>query len=224
MGRVDDEVKRRGRQALASLRRGAPTMAARHAEAEVGAAVTDDGRTHRRSPRLPAAAARGGRRSHPAARLPGRPKIRRHCSCRPCSPSPTRRAASARPRPPSTSVRRLPRSGFRVLVVDLDPQGNATTGLGLNARDVESSVYDVRHEQRATRGLHRAHEPQEPLRGTGDDRPRRRRDRAGAGDEPRAQAAPAHRRGPRRLRHHPDRLPALARAPHRQRPGRRRRR
>jgi len=33
--------------------------------------------------------------------------------------------------------------GFRVLVVDLDPQGNATTGLGLNPRDVSGSIYDV---------------------------------------------------------------------------------
>ena len=33
--------------------------------------------------------------------------------------------------------------GYRVLVVDLDPQGNATTGLGLNTRDLESSMYDV---------------------------------------------------------------------------------
>ena len=33
--------------------------------------------------------------------------------------------------------------GFRVLVVDLDPQGNATTGLGINPRNLESSIYDV---------------------------------------------------------------------------------
>jgi chromosome partitioning protein len=33
--------------------------------------------------------------------------------------------------------------GYRVLVVDLDPQGNATTGLGINARNLQSSVYDV---------------------------------------------------------------------------------
>jgi len=33
--------------------------------------------------------------------------------------------------------------GWRTLVVDLDPQGNATTGLGINARNLESSVYDV---------------------------------------------------------------------------------
>lgn len=33
--------------------------------------------------------------------------------------------------------------GYRVLVVDLDPQGNATTGLGINARNLDHSVYDV---------------------------------------------------------------------------------
>ena len=33
--------------------------------------------------------------------------------------------------------------GYRALVVDLDPQGNATTGLGINPRNLESSVYDV---------------------------------------------------------------------------------
>jgi chromosome partitioning protein len=32
---------------------------------------------------------------------------------------------------------------YRVLVVDLDPQGNATTGLGIDARNFELSMYDV---------------------------------------------------------------------------------
>jgi len=33
--------------------------------------------------------------------------------------------------------------GYRVLVVDLDPQGNATTGLGVDGRNFEQSMYDV---------------------------------------------------------------------------------
>jgi chromosome partitioning protein len=33
--------------------------------------------------------------------------------------------------------------GFRVLVADLDPQGNATTGLGIDGRTFELSMYDV---------------------------------------------------------------------------------
>ena len=45
--------------------------------------------------------------------------------------------------------------GFRVLVVDLDPQGNATTGLGINIRDLEH--IDVRRPppRRPDGGLHR---------------------------------------------------------------------
>ena len=37
----------------------------------------------------------------------------------------------------------LAEMGYRVLVVDLDPQGNATTGLGIDARNFEQSMYDV---------------------------------------------------------------------------------
>jgi chromosome partitioning protein len=33
--------------------------------------------------------------------------------------------------------------GHRVLIVDLDPQGNATTGLGIEARNFDNSMYDV---------------------------------------------------------------------------------
>jgi chromosome partitioning protein len=32
---------------------------------------------------------------------------------------------------------------YRVLVIDLDPQGNATTGLGIDGRNFEQSMYDV---------------------------------------------------------------------------------
>ncbi len=37
----------------------------------------------------------------------------------------------------------LAEMGYRVLLVDLDPQGNATTGVGVNARNLQSSIYDV---------------------------------------------------------------------------------
>lgn len=33
--------------------------------------------------------------------------------------------------------------GFRVLLVDIDPQGNATSGLGVNKREVKNSSYDI---------------------------------------------------------------------------------
>ena len=37
----------------------------------------------------------------------------------------------------------LAEADYRVLVVDLDPQGNATTGVGIDPRTVEVSLYDV---------------------------------------------------------------------------------
>ncbi len=33
--------------------------------------------------------------------------------------------------------------GHRVLIIDLDPQGNASTGLGINPRSLQASMYDV---------------------------------------------------------------------------------
>ncbi|MEZ5144472.1 MAG: AAA family ATPase [Acidimicrobiales bacterium] len=33
--------------------------------------------------------------------------------------------------------------GYRTLIVDLDPQGNASTGLGVNTRELRASMYDV---------------------------------------------------------------------------------
>jgi chromosome partitioning protein len=33
--------------------------------------------------------------------------------------------------------------GYRTLIIDLDPQGNASTGLGIDPRSIEQSMYDV---------------------------------------------------------------------------------
>ena len=43
--------------------------------------------------------------------------------------------------------------GKRVLIVDLDPQANATTGLGVNSRDLQESVYQVLCEEVAARDV-----------------------------------------------------------------------
>jgi chromosome partitioning protein len=37
----------------------------------------------------------------------------------------------------------LAEQGMRVLLVDIDPQGNATSGLGIDRKSVKASVYDV---------------------------------------------------------------------------------
>ena len=37
----------------------------------------------------------------------------------------------------------LAAEGRKVLLVDSDPQGNATTGLGLDKRDIKESIYDI---------------------------------------------------------------------------------
>ncbi len=37
----------------------------------------------------------------------------------------------------------LAEAGYRTLTVDLDPQGNATTGLGIDPRTLDTSMYDV---------------------------------------------------------------------------------
>ena len=40
--------------------------------------------------------------------------------------------------------------GKRVLIVDLDPQANTTTGLGFSSRNLDFSIYDVLSQQTTT--------------------------------------------------------------------------
>ena len=114
--------------------------------------------------------------------------------------------------------------GARVLVVDLDPQGNASTALDVEHRAGTASVYNVLVEDQPLAGIVRAvTDIPGPLLRARHHRPRGRRDRTGTAGRARSTAQPGLRRL-RRLqpRLHPDRLPAIAGAAHRQRPGGRR--
>ena len=144
----------------------------------------------------------------------------RRASCHGCWPSPTRRAAWARPPPRSTWGPAWPTWATASLVVDLDPQGNASTGLGINVRDLDVSMYDVILHDAPIEDCIEATVGPQPVRGARQPRPGRRRDRAGPGLQPGAAAAPGARRGPRRLRLRPHRLPAVARPADGERPGR----
>src|ERR1700741_821323 len=37
----------------------------------------------------------------------------------------------------------LAKAGKSILIVDFDPQGNATSGLGINKNDLQATIYDV---------------------------------------------------------------------------------
>ena len=97
-----------------------------------------------------------------------------------CSPWPTRRAASARRRRTVNIAVALALHGLHVLVIDLDPQGNASTALGVEHRAGTPSVYEVLlGEITAGRGgRSRARPSPNLLLRPGHHRPGRRRDRA----------------------------------------------
>ena len=102
----------------------------------------------------------------------------------------------------------LAEQGYRVLVVDLDPQGNATTGLGVEARNFELSMYDVIMRDQPLEDCIEPTSVKNLFVAPADDRPGRGRDRARPGLQPGAQAQAGHRHGGGRLRLRPHRLPA----------------
>ena len=134
----------------------------------------------------------------------------------------TRRAAWGRPRPPSTWPPASPRPVTRTLLVDLDPQCNATVALGM-PKDLEPNTYTCllgRRRDRRRRAADRDRPPVRRLPSTPD--------LAGATVElPRLDSSEQRLRealAPVRSAVRPDRprLPALARAAVGQRAGRRR--
>ena len=104
----------------------------------------------------------------------------------------------------------LAKVGQRVLMIDLDPQGNATMGSGIDKRQLELTVYDVLLES-ASVAEARVRSEKVRLRRAGR-QPRTGRRRGGTGGRSSgARSACKHGAGGRRrrVRLHPDRLPAV---------------
>ena len=102
-------------------------------------------RARRRVVAVQAGAARAGPRpDRPPDAVVPRPAAGHRCTGTPgSSRCATRRAASARPRPPSTSGAALAEFGRKVLLVDFDPQGSLSVGLGLNPHEMDLTVYNL---------------------------------------------------------------------------------
>ena len=41
----------------------------------------------------------------------------------------------------------LAREGYKVLIIDIDPQGNTTSGLGVDKKNLEYSIYNIMTEE-----------------------------------------------------------------------------
>ena len=78
-------------------------------------------------------------------------------------PRPTRIIAVAnqkggvgKPTTPINLGSSMAEEGHRVLIVDLDPQANATTGIGVNSKDLEQSIYHVILQQATASAVRRS--------------------------------------------------------------------
>jgi chromosome partitioning protein len=111
----------------------------------------------------------------------------------------------------------LARLGKRVLLVDLDPQGNATMGSGIDKRALDPSIYDVLLEG-ASIAETRRQRPEGLRRAGRQPRTGRRRGRTGQAGTPRKapEGAPSGR--DHRVRLRAGRLPAFVEHAHAQRP------
>ena len=145
--------------------------------------------------------------------------ISRLVGCPRSSPWRTRRAAWPRPPPCSRLGVALAQGGKRVLVVDLDPQACLTYSLGFDPDALESSLHDVLVRRAKVADVTRSVPSVDGLAlvpATID--LAGRRGAPPGQDRARARPGAGARAGPRRLRPGPDRLPAVARGAHHQRP------
>ena len=109
----------------------------------------------------------------------------------------------------------------KTLLVDADPQGNATSGVGVRKEQLRWALYDVLIEGRPSRTSSSTTHPSLPRHSAGDPGSRWRRIGAGGASPARGSDAPCARARAGLLRIHPHRLPALPRSHHAQRAGRR---
>jgi chromosome partitioning protein len=147
MGRVEDDLRRRGRRAIASLRGGQgsalPAAAVDSPEAEVEAVGSEDSEAPRDLPAF----------DPPPLEATTDASTRQLLAQAAEDPTPlllpsvlsiaNQKGGVGKTTTAVNLGAALAEEGYRVLVVDLDPQSNATTGLGINSRDLQTSVYDV---------------------------------------------------------------------------------
>ena len=210
-------VEHRSHRIRGCLTRPMPGRAQARPRAASGPVATERSRPQPLAMRRPSPPSRSDRRPTPTIETGRRP------SGRPAPPRHRRRQPEGRRRQDDhdDQPRRLP-GRARPAHADHRPRPAGQRLDRAGHREPRPRDVDVprAHARGAARELHRADRRQAPVRGAGQPRPGRRRDRAGAGVQPGDPAAPGDRGGPRRLRLRPHRLPAVARPAHRQRPQR----
>ena len=140
-----------------------------------------------------------------------------------CWLSPIRRVGSARPPPPSTWPRRLALNRQSVLLVDIDPQGNLTSGVGLRGQRAEAgTIYEALMTDASPESFVLATQVANLSLMPGRSKSHRRGNRAGQYARPRAAPPPRARPASPAVRPDLYRLSAVTWPAHAERAGRRR--
>jgi chromosome partitioning protein len=140
MGRVEEEMRRRGRRALASLR---ADPAAPTANPDAEAQGSEDAEAGRDVPAF-APPPLDATTDAPTRQLLAKAAEDPGPLLLPAVLSIANQKGGVGKTTTAVNLgAALAEEGYRTLVIDLDPQSNATTGLGINSRDIQASVYDV---------------------------------------------------------------------------------